>query len=628
MRKTHRGRLIGLAVAGVWGACLPAVAQTTPKPGTPLFKDPSPSAPPTFGWWNQGGVSAKGAGASGAKATWDFRKEGGQLVCMLATTDQGAAPQFDGYTGSLAQVPAGTPVKLTYQLSGTLSQPRPNARPTFVTTISLFGHSGGSHDIVFSPSALGAPVVLNPAPLTGRFGPLSVSVVFLLPANTDQIKVLNTLTNAVGSVELKGVSLTVAPPGEPANVPAPAGFESPEQADAEALAKYAASWAQWKHDLGIPDPDSIYTPKPALSGPHPRYLFPALPLARLKARMNDPAQAAYKADLFAQADAFAASVPARPNMDAEDPLRDYADRLPWIALAYLATEDAAKKKRYLAGAVALIDAETSWGPPAHDLPLSQMMLGMGAAYDWLYGDLPAATRAKARLYLIASARFMRSPRNLSAWQWRSQAQWLANHKWFNYAALAMASAALWGDTQAPLAPGEPKLWMDEAMQVFWVVRKTFGPDGAPVEGYNYQEYGLRPYLDFAALTGDLTTTTVSFVDMPGLRNLGVSRLHSLLPGNAGFFTYADSYPRAWGSSLSFRFAASRFHDPQAQLLADIMDGHGGGAADVSENYDAALPPYQQGERGRPDGAAPIFLDASLWRVLSGGGKAAAKAGAL
>ena len=634
MMQIRTNRIVCLVLACAALSGLPACAQTAPgtgpKPGTSLLKNPNPPALPAFGWWNQGGVSAKDPKAAQSKATWDYTQEGGQWVCKLVTTDPGAGPSFNAYTGDLTGVPAGTMVKLAYQISGNLTQPKPNNRPDVVSTISIFGKAGPSHDIVFTPSSTGAPVVSKPGPLSGQFGPLSVSVVFALPANTTQIKVLNTLTNAVGDIEIKGLSLTVAQPTEASNVPAVANFLTPEQANAAALEKYTANWADWQKKLSIPAADAIYKPKAALAGPHPRYLLGAMPVSQIKERLNNPALAVYKRDLFAQADKFAASVPPKPRMDQEDPLRDISDELPWVALAYLTTDDPAKKKTYMTGAVNLINAETSWGLPTHDLPLSQMILGMGATYDWLYSDLPADAKAKTRQYLIDAARFMRSPENASAWQWRSGENWLANHKWFNYAALMMASSVLWGDAASPLQPGEQKLWMDESMQVFWAVRKTFGPDGAPIEGYNYQEYGLRPYLDFATLADQLTDSTVSFVDMPGIRNIGVSRLHSLLPQKAGFLTYADSYPQAWGSSLSFRFVASRFHDPKAQLLADIMDTREGVTADLNDNYDQKLPDYKTVLASHSAGAAtgtPILLEASKYTIV-GNGKVAPKVGAL
>ena len=611
--KNVRGRILtGLTLAGLWSVALPTVAQTAPRPGTSVLKNPNPPAPPDFGWWDQSAARASDPNAASAKATIAYSKADGQLVARLKLNDQSASPQFDAYTYSLAAIPAGTLLHLSYTLSGDLSQPKANNRPTVITTISVFGKTGGSHDIVFSPSATGAPVQKGAAPLTGHFGPLSVSAVFAQPANAEQVKVLNTVTNAVGTAQIAGLSLTVAEAGLTANVAPAADFPSAAQADASYLEKYNADWAAAKASLGIPDPDKIYTPQAALGGPHPRYLFAGLPVTVLKRRLASPAYAAYAADLFKTADKYAgAPPPAKPDMNAEDPLRDYSDRTAWIALAYVLTDDPAKKAACLKAAVAYVDAYTAWGLPQHDLPLSQMILGMGALYDWMYADLPAATRAKARQHIIDCARWMRDPQDVSALQWRGNGNWLANHKWFNYAGLAMAASVLWGDTSAPLQPGETKLWMDEAMQVFWVVRKTFGSDGAPVEGYLYQSYGLRPYLDFAALADQLTTGT-AFLDTPGLRNIGVSRLHSLLPNGAGFFVYADSEPKEWGGSEYFRLIASRFRDPKAQLLADIMENDEARGDDVTENYDPGLPAYKAPAPAPTPGGEPLVLEAETF----------------
>lgn len=612
--------------------CVRAQTPAVARAGQSVLKNPNPPAPPNFGWWDQYAEKEGSPKAATAKATIAYRKDAGQLVANLTLNDQSAGPTFNTYTGSLASLPAGTLLHLSYTLSGNLAQPKPNNRPTVVTTISIFGRTGGSHDIVFSPSAAGAPVLKGAGPLTGQFGPLPVSVVFALPANVDQVKVLNLATNATGTVEIKGLSLTIGEAGLAANVAPVADFLTPEQADAAALEKYNAYWTAEVARLGIPDADKIYAPKAALGGAHPRFLFAGLPLAALKQRMADPALAGYAADLYKVADRYAsAPPPARPNMSGEDPLREYSNRLAWIALACLTTDDAAKKQSYLNSTIAYVNAYTSWGPPAHDLPLSQMMLGMGEVYDWLYNDLPADTKAKARQYLIDSARFMRFPENVSAWQWRSGGNWLANHKWYNYGALAMAASVLWGDTNAPLKPGEQKLWMDEAMQVFWVVRKTFGADGAPVEGYNYQSYGLSPYFDFAVLADQLTQTTVSFVDTPGIRNIGVSRLHSLLPGNAGFFVYADSDPKVWGGSVYFRFVASRFHDPVSQRLADIMESGESHSDNPNEYYDMSLPAYKDAaaqSASSPAGVAPIILSAESFTRSEGAGSLAMKNGSL
>ena len=211
---------------------------------------------------------------------------------------------------------------------------------------------------------------------------------------------------------------------------------------------------------------------------------------------------------------------------------------------------------------------------------------------------------------------MRDPMNVSALQWRT-GFWLANHKWYNYSALAMASAVLWGETDG-LQPGEQKVWLDEAMQTFWVVAKTLGPDGAPIEGYNYDDYGLSPYFDFATIADQLTVCPQPFLDNPGIRNKPAHRLASLLPNHTGFFTYADSMTRIWNGAKYYRYIASRFHDGVAQLLADIMENGEGAGDDISENYDQALPEYTSvlAQAKTREGAAKAAPAAVAWEAES------------
>lgn len=354
--------------------------------------------------------------------------------------------------------------------------------------------------------------------------------------------------------------------------------------------------ASYKSRLGLPEPAQIYLPRSILSGAHPRFMFPGLPLSELKRRVRDPAYTNYVQDLFAQATRLAGTAPPESvDLDREDPLRGYGDQLPWMALAYLVEDNPARKKIYLAGAVNWMDAMSTWGLPKQDLALSHWMLGLGTAYDWLYDALPAATKIRARQHLVAMSRYMRSPANTSARQWRAQ-QFLANHNWFNYAALALSAAVLWGDTS--LAPDEQKTWMDEAMQNFWLVRKTMSTDGAPVEGYFYYSYGAQAYSTFATIAEQLTDS-VPFDEGDAIERQS-TRLYALLPGDAGFFAYADSYARSFLGSHFYRRIASRFRDDKAQLLAGVMESNAKRSADLKPGgerrnwrnlfwYDATVP---------------------------------------
>lgn len=420
-----------------------------------------------------------------------------------------------------------------------------------------------------------------------------------------------------------------------------------------ALEQLAADQQAHREQFKIPAPAELYQTRPALSGPHPRYMFNGgITPAQLRAKLQDPRLARYRADLFAQADRFAGEMPPKPpSIDVEDPMRDYADRLPWMALAYLVSDDATAQRRYLDGIVRYLDTVPAWGVPPRDLPLSQMIYGVGAAYDWLHDIMPAATKTKARDFLVAMARELRRPRlpneNIGPWQWRSQTQWLANHKWYNYSALAMAAAVLWGEDQAASLPhlgdpafpaaynptgllqqGEPKVWLDEAMEVFFVVEKCFGADGAPIEGYNYNDYGLRAYFDFALIAESLTTCRVPLLNNDWMRNHGAHRLHSLLPDNAGFFTYADSTTRQWSGAVFYRLLAARFRDGVAQLVADLMETNAHRLSGVTDDYDFSLPEYRKvlvAARARGLAAprmAVVFFEAESMRAPADFGRVA------
>ncbi|MBW4552660.1 MAG: DUF4962 domain-containing protein [Aphanocapsa sp. GSE-SYN-MK-11-07L] len=340
-----------------------------------------------------------------------------------------------------------------------------------------------------------------------------------------------------------------------------------------AIAQSKPAKFDYKTRLGLPAASQIYQPKPALSGPHPRYLFPGTPLSQVKQHAKDARYAAYWQSVVEKATKFAQTPPPEAvNLDAEDPLRGYGNQLAWMALAYLCEDAPASKQLYLQGTVRWLNAMTTWGLPRQDLALSTFIFGVATAYDWLYDDLPKQTRQSARQYLIEMTRFMRSPENKGAAQWR-EAQFTANHNWWNYAALAISAAVLWGEQDSPLTAGEPKVWLDEAMQNFWVVRTTLPADGSSVEGFLYQSYGDRPYLEFATLAEQLTRPASSFLEIEALKNRS-TRLYALLPNNTGFLTYADSRPRVFSGAYIFRYYAARFRDREAQLLAQIMEDAG------------------------------------------------------
>jgi hypothetical protein len=552
------------------------------QPGESLLANPKPSIPPNFGFWVGGAVLVKDAKPD-SPATYEWTKIEGVLGAKINSRSQLVNASFGAYCKAerLKTVPVGTLVRVSVEVRGNLRQQDAKGGQTAHMDIEVAGASGKGDLIVLSPKREGN----RNLPVLGEFGWTTLEAVFPFPENTELLRVQCLLNNALGDIEWKSLQVALAPPDAKTNVVVKARYETTAEMRAEALAKYDANWAKFEKELGVPAADKIYKPKPALSGPHPRYLFPGASLAELKRRIKLPEYARYRDDLFKQATEFANNPPIKPpSMDVEDPLRGYGDRFAWMALAYLLSDDPAQKKLYLDAVVRDVNELSTWGPPPKDLPNSQFIFGFAAVYDWLYDVLPADTKAKCRKYIFEMAQWMRQPENKSAWQWRGgpAPEWMANHKWWNYSALAVAGVVLWGEEP------EAKTWLDEAMRVFWVVRKTFPEDGVPVEGFMYGSYGNRPYFDFAVMTDQLTDCAIPFLDAPDVRNMGVSRLHSALPNNAGFFTFADSHPRAFLGSEAYRLVAARFKDGQAQLLADLMEA---GTPAPKVEGDDSLPAY-------------------------------------
>jgi hypothetical protein len=623
--------IVALSLSASLCASAQSPGSLLPNPKLDFSKEGTP----TFGFWIGNSVVSTASGADKAKSAYTLKKADGVTTATIVSRTPAPNTVFGVYVkpDKLATIKPGQLVRAGALVRGKLTEPPPGGRSPVNMTVTLNGKAAGMNTLVV-PAKL-----TNPA----EFDWTPVEVIFPMPENTAELRAMATFAQGVGEIEWRNFDITPAPPGSAVtpNLKIDAKFPTAEEAFAAVMQKFAADMAERRARFKIPAPDQIYQPKPALSGPHPRYFFGGdkAAVAALKEKLNDPKLAKYRDDLFAQARKYAAdNLLKPPTIDVEDPMRDYADRLPWIALAYLMTDNEADKKAYLDGVVKYLNNVPAWGVPPRDLPLSQMIFGVGAAYDWLNDVLPADSKAKARDFLVAMAREMRRPRaaseQIGPWQWRSQTQWLANHKWYNYAALAMAASVLWGEDTAPavaglgdpaniaaynptgpLQKGEPKVWMDEAMEIFYVVEKSFGHDGAPIEGYNYNDYGLRPFFDFAILADQLTTCKIPLLTNDWMKNHGAHRLASLLPNHGGFYAYADSTTRQWGGSIFYRGIATRFNDGVPQLLADIMEGSAGMQGAASDNYDQKLPDYKtvlaeaQSKGMKAASGAPIFFEA-------------------
>lgn len=325
-----------------------------------------------------------------------------------------------------------------------------------------------------------------------------------------------------------------------------------------------------------PKADELFTIKAEMSGNHPRILFSGVSITDLIARTQNPYYNKYWTSIKNQALAAAQKIPPiAMNPANEDPWREYGRGFNWMAIAYKLDTDASRKAIYLNGIVTWINAFYNYERSNQDLALSHLVIGVSCVYDWLFNDLPAETKAKARYIIIDNSRWLRSPTNAGATMWRDK-QFSTNHNWYNHTALAMAGVALYGETAAPLDPKEPAIWFSASVRNFWETQRRLTVDGVPVEGYNYTDYGLPPYIDMGVMVEQLTTPSakLNLLNCPAIKNQGKARLQLMLPNDYGFMAWSDSYWKHFNGSWIYRFLAHRFADGESQYLADWLDARG------------------------------------------------------
>lgn len=315
----------------------------------------------------------------------------------------------------------------------------------------------------------------------------------------------------------------------------------------------------------------LYTPKEILNGPHPRLFFGETPVAVIQKRIANPAYANTWKMIKEKALSSAAAIPTDTIDVNDESLRKEADYFTWMALAY--TLDTNKKNRsiYMKGLEKWINAWYGYKLSTQDLVSSQLILGMSNAYDWMYADFKAPVRDKLRFLIVNYSRWLRSPKNFGASMWRNK-HYGANHNWYNNAALGIAAFALWGEKGLNDAD-EPALWLNSAMRYFWEFQRRLSSEAVPIEGFNYADYGIKPYLDFAVVAEQLTNLSklMPLIDCGAIKNSPEARLSVMLPNELGFLCWSDSNWKHFADSWQFRFCASRFNDGYAQNLASIME---------------------------------------------------------
>ena len=310
-----------------------------------------------------------------------------------------------------------------------------------------------------------------------------------------------------------------------------------------------------------------------INGAHPRILVPGVGLPELKARVLNGSYSNYWSKIVTKATEAANTVP--PTLfvnNSEDPWRENGRIFNWMALAYMLDDNVAHKDVYMNGIVKWIDAWYGYERSEKDLVTSHMLMGVACVYDWLYNDLDAVTKMKARYLLIDRSRWLRSPNNAEATMWR-ESEYTANHNWYNHTAIAMAAVALYGESDAPLQANEQTIWFTAAVRNFWETQRRLTTDGVPVEGYLYTDYGMPAYIDFGLMVEQMGTPTalLNLLDCDALVNMGEVRQKLIIPNNYGFISWSDGYQSQFGGGWLYRLLAARNNNGITQSLATTME---------------------------------------------------------
>jgi len=299
----------------------------------------------------------------------------------------------------------------------------------------------------------------------------------------------------------------------------------------------------------------IKSPRPALrpelAGQHPRLLFTAADLPRLRARLADPrVQRFYRLPDVLTRKPPAYNAKSR-NGGAFRTLGNYA-------LGYALQPDPAQ----LQGVTAWLDEATRYGSVGVDLDAEYFLEGLAFSYDWLYNDLPPDLRDRVRQTIAAQCREIYTA-SLGGQQGGGYS-YQQNHYWYAHLALAMGAAAIHGEVP------EAADWLAWSWDRFERVALTFGPDGGFHEGPGYWDFSMPTLYLYLDLYEWCTRLPLTAAD-EGLKGQFEFRFRHLYPGFTLSAALEDSPPTIgtpW-TALGL-WQAKRFHDPATMGLVQDL----------------------------------------------------------
>jgi len=263
-------------------------------------------------------------------------------------------------------------------------------------------------------------------------------------------------------------------------------------------------------------------------GVHPRLLLTQARVTELKSKIGSGTHKDIWLVIKGKADNYLSNSP-NNNPDSESPTRSDGDAPPWLALAYLMTDNSA----YLNKAISWMTTVCSYSEWDEDnsLAAGHCLMGVSLGYDWLCNymtdaqkdDILFGTSGTRGLTYFADR--MAATSDLDSPKPKHRERYLSNHCQVEYAGLAAAGFALYDDdVNAPDAED----WLRMAYNIFDEAYTCFANDGSSTEGHQY--YGLMTefQMHFNKMAKELMDIDF-YQQSKWLQNMGYFILYSTLP---------------------------------------------------------------------------------------------------
>lgn len=303
---------------------------------------------------------------------------------------------------------------------------------------------------------------------------------------------------------------------------------------------------------------------------HPRLIFTKKKTLRIRREIQQPnGDRVYKA-LFSKiigfAERFLNEEPSKHEL--RDGIRlgyvcqENARRMLILALAYNLTDD----ERYARRAYREMLYSSSFPDfnPYHFLDVGEMCLGLGLAYDWLYGYMSEDERTPIREAIVEKGiypineDFDNLPRHRS-WNWREE---LADNWRLVISGVGVGALAILDELEGEALEKSKRA----AEQTLYDTRRAlslFAPYGAYEEGHAYWYFGMKYFCYLMASLISSVGTDFGYTDAVGMKM--TNKYLMAMNGPVSTFDYHDCDPKGSNIPPETMFLADFFGKPEEAL---------------------------------------------------------------